>query len=359
MRLSLVGPSILLAAMTLAVPAFAAPGILVSINIAPPALPVYEQPECPGDGYIWTPGYWAYSDDGGYFWVPGTWVLIPEPGFLWTPGYWGFENALFVFHEGYWGPTVGFYGGINYGFGYIGVGYEGGYWSGGAFFYNRSVNNVGHVTNVYEKTVAVNNVHVSYNGGAGGVTARPNAAEEAAMRDRHVPPVSAQTAHVQAASTNRQLFESANHGSPAIAAVARPGEFSGGGVVAARSAAPEYKAPAERGGSAPSRAPSPTHARDIPQPAHNPIPSSGNAEADRKFSERQQQLNAKQEKERQQLQQRQESEHQKIGSNAAPAKTQALEQKHQAQTNQLMQRHTQEQENLKRQAPSPAPGPKK
>ncbi|MGO9515714.1 MAG: hypothetical protein ACLPND_01585 [Candidatus Korobacteraceae bacterium] len=29
----------------------------VAITVAPPALPVYEQPVCPGDGYIWTPGY--------------------------------------------------------------------------------------------------------------------------------------------------------------------------------------------------------------------------------------------------------------------------------------------------------------
>ena len=27
-----------------------------SIAVAPPELPAYEQPMCPGDGYIWTPG---------------------------------------------------------------------------------------------------------------------------------------------------------------------------------------------------------------------------------------------------------------------------------------------------------------
>ena len=50
-------------------------------------------------------------------------------------------------------PRVGFYGGVNYGFGYAGVGYQGGYWNNGAFFYNRSVNNVTNVTNVYTKTI--------------------------------------------------------------------------------------------------------------------------------------------------------------------------------------------------------------
>jgi hypothetical protein len=50
----------------------------ISITVAPPALPVYVQPVCPGENYIWTPGYWAYSDDDeDYYWVPGTWVLVP------------------------------------------------------------------------------------------------------------------------------------------------------------------------------------------------------------------------------------------------------------------------------------------
>jgi hypothetical protein len=37
---------------------------------------------------------------------------------------------------------VGFYGGINYGFGYGGFGYEGGRWEGGYFSYNTYVNHV-------------------------------------------------------------------------------------------------------------------------------------------------------------------------------------------------------------------------
>ena len=76
----------LLLFLLLAAPMASSAGIILSINIAPPPLPVYDQPLCPDDGYIWVPGYWAYAEDG-YFWVPGTWVLIPEPGYLWTPGY--------------------------------------------------------------------------------------------------------------------------------------------------------------------------------------------------------------------------------------------------------------------------------
>src|ERR1700758_3615126 len=88
----------------------------ISVGFGPPALPVHEQPLCPGDGYIWTPGYWAWDEYAGdYYWVPGTWVLAPEVGFFWTPGYWGWGGSAFIFHAGYWGPAVGFYGGINYG----------------------------------------------------------------------------------------------------------------------------------------------------------------------------------------------------------------------------------------------------
>jgi hypothetical protein len=203
----------------------------VSIRIGPPPLPVYAQPVCPGPGYIWTPGYWAYDPVDGYYWVPGTWVMAPAPGLLWTPGYWGWSGGLFIWHAGYWGPHVGFYGGINYGFGYVGVGYVGGYWRGGSFFYNRAVNNVNvvHITNVYTRTV-VNNVtvtRVSYNGGPGGLRARPTPAEMAAEHDRHIAATSVQQQHQNLARQNRAQFASVNHGRPNIVATARPGQFQG------------------------------------------------------------------------------------------------------------------------------------
>lgn len=63
--------------------------VAISINIAPPRLPVYEQPLCPGEDYIWIPDYWAWDlANVDYYWVPGTWVLPPEVGLLWTPPYW-------------------------------------------------------------------------------------------------------------------------------------------------------------------------------------------------------------------------------------------------------------------------------
>jgi WXXGXW repeat (2 copies) len=207
---------------------------LISITIAPPALPVYVQPAIPAPGYIWTPGYWAYAD-AGYFWVPGTWVLPPTVGLLWTPGYWGWREGIYAWNGGYWGPTVGFYGGVNYGFGYGGVGFAGGMWRGGAFVYNRSVNNFGtvNITNVYNKTVIVNNNHVAFNGGAGGIAVQPSAAERVAMNQPHTAATAVQTQHQQTASTMRENFASVNHGAPTVAATAHAGQFSGAGVVGA------------------------------------------------------------------------------------------------------------------------------
>jgi hypothetical protein len=219
-------------------------GIGISVHIGPPALPVYAQPVCPGPGYLWTPGYWAWNDDGGYYWVPGTWVVAPV-GLLWTPGYWGFVGGVYGWHAGYWGPHVGFYGGINYGFGYGGVGFAGGEWRGGAFFYNRSVMNVNvvNIHNVYEKTVIVNNVHTSFNG-PGGIVARPTVEEERYAHEQHTEALASQREQEHAASLNRASFASENHGRPEIAATGRPGEFSGHDVVRAREAGAAYHAPA-------------------------------------------------------------------------------------------------------------------
>jgi hypothetical protein len=218
----------------------------VSIEVAPPPLPVYDQPPMPDVGYIWTPGYWAYGPEG-YYWVPGTWVLPPTVGLLWTPPYWGWSDGVYLLHAGYWGPHVGFYGGINYGFGYGGVGYEGGYWEHGVFNYNRTVNNFGSVsiTSVYNKAV-INNTsatNVSFNGGAGGITAQPTAEQEAAAREQHTPATPLQAQHERLSSTNHALLASVNHGQPAIGATSKPGEFRGPGVVGVRDATGQTHAP--------------------------------------------------------------------------------------------------------------------
>lgn len=228
-RTLLVAGAMLFSAAVIQVPQSQA-AVFISVNVAPPALPVYTQPPLPAPGYIWTPGYWAYGP-GGYYWVPGVWVAPPRPGLLWTPAYWGWEGGAYLFHPGYWGPHVGFYGGVNYGFGYFGSGFGGGEWRGGSFFYNSAAANFGsvHVTNIYvNKTVIVNNTtinRVSYNGGNGGIQARPTQFEANAMRENHIVATNEQMQHQTFASQNRAQFASANGGRPGVMAAATPASF--------------------------------------------------------------------------------------------------------------------------------------
>jgi hypothetical protein len=193
---------------------------------APPPLPDYQQPPDPGDGYIWTPGYWNYGSNG-YYWVPGAWVEPPYSGALWTPGYWGYAGNRYAFHPGHWGTHVGFYGGINYGFGYVGLGYEGGYWNGGHFNYNRVYNNVNTtvVHNVYSYNVRNQQTVVartSYNGGSGGVQVRPRQPEVAARQEPYAPRMNSQVQHAESFRNDRTQYVNVNHGQPANAAINRP-----------------------------------------------------------------------------------------------------------------------------------------
>lgn len=262
-------------------------GVFVSVAIGPPALPVYSQPIIPGPGYIWTPGYWSWSPDG-YYWVPGTWVLPPEVGFLWTPGYWGFSAGLYYWHSGFWGPTVGFYGGVNYGFGYPGFGYYGGYWRGRDFYYNRTVNNVNitNVHNVYNQTV-VNNLNVnrvSYNGGPHGVQARPTSEQLAAERGNHITATSAQVQHEQAARNDRAQFASVNHGRPAVVATPRPGAFTAREATLANHPNVNRLAETQKASRNAQNVPRPQNnqqgptANNVPRPPHNNHPQERTAQ---------------------------------------------------------------------------------
>jgi hypothetical protein len=228
-RLARVSFLVLFAAVA-APPKAPAQWAVVQVMVAPPAMPYYEQPAMPAAGYIWTPGYWAW-DRGDYYWVPGTWVEPPDAGLLWTPGYWICRNNVYYWNQGYWGQHVGFYGGVNYGYGYAGSGYAGGYWNGGDFSYNSAVNNFGDVTvaNSYEQTVVDDNTtNVSFNGGVGGTTAVPSQAELAVAYERHMPATMTQAQHQVAASGETQLRASANGGHPPIAATTLARNFHRG-----------------------------------------------------------------------------------------------------------------------------------
>jgi hypothetical protein len=231
------------------------------------------------------------------------------------------------------------------------------------------------IHNTYiDRTVIVNNNtgnRVSFNGGEGGITRRPTPEEQRVEQARHIPPVAAQTQHVQAARSNPQLRASANQGKPPIAATAKPGEFSGQGVVGAREAGAPYHAAPARGGEQPGaannrpaenpsageRPATPTHASEL-QPHQPATPNSGDPKLDQKYQQQQAKLATKQNAEHQKLQQQQEKEDQKAAK-VAPEQKQQVEQKHAQQTQQLEQRHTQQQQEMQtRQAPRSSPSPR-
>jgi WXXGXW repeat (2 copies) len=369
-------------ALIASVPAHAQVAVGISVGFAPPAIPVYTQPVCPGDGYIWTPGYWAWDADfGDYYWVPGTWVEAPEVGFLWTPGYWGWNDSAYVFYDGYWGPQVGFYGGIDYGFGYFGDGYMGGRWDHDHFFYNRAVSNV-NVTvihNVYnERVTNVRIDRVSYNGGNGGVTARPTPEQQDFARQRHMAPVAGQTRQMQAARDNRDLRASVNHGKPPIAATARPGEFAGK-VVKAKAAGAPYNRPATRSAanargnaSMPAENKRSFNAREPAREQNHPNNVSGAERSAQSSRERapaentrnaqlnqnhqvqqQQQKQAKQQQQERQMAQRQQAterqQHQQQQQRAEEQRTRAVEQGHAQPTRRPQQRQEPQRQEPQRQ----------
>ena len=324
--------------------------VAVSITLAPPELPVYEQPPVPAPGWIWTPGYWAWGPDG-YYWVPGTWVEPPDAGLLWTPGYWAWNDGVYVWNAGYWGPVIGFYGGVNYGYGYYGRGYDGGYWRGREFYYNSSVNNVTnvtnvHITNVYNQTVVNRNTetHVSFVGGPGGIQARPTPQEQQAANGRHVPPTSVQTSHREAAASNHELLASVNQGKPPIAATAKPNDFSSHVVGARGAGGPVHT-------SAPTSAPA-SHARDLPKPEPVREPTASASDEERAYARQQADMQARQEQERQALVQQQAKEHAAYAQQQQNRDAYAtMERQHQQQTQQLQQRHEQESQQVRRPEP--------
>jgi WXXGXW repeat (2 copies) len=332
------------------VPRYAVAQISVSITLAPPALPEYEQPVLAEEGGIWVPGYWDYARDG-YYWVPGTWVQPPGYGLLWTPGYWGWGNGGYAWNAGYWGSSVGFYGGIDYGFGYSGHGYTGGRWQGQHFYYNTAVNhvNVTNIHNTYTETTVNNTTvnRVSFNGGRGGLTARPTPTEQAAARAPHQPATALQEQHRQAAMASHPLLASVNHGKPEITATSKPAEFNTREVAKASPAGSPERAPHNTAVPTPIEQRAPVHATEVPALTHFAAQTTGNVERYNETLRQQNNLRDRQEKQRQELQQSQATDHERaVKQPSASGSGQELKRQHQAQTQELVQRHATEQKTL-------------
>jgi hypothetical protein len=228
---------------------------------------------------MWVPGYWAYGDEG-YYWVPGAWVPSPYVGALWTPGYWGWGGGLYAWHAGYWGPHVGYYGGVNYGYGYGGIGFAGGMWRGGFFAYNTAVMHVGvgggwgnrtYVDQtIVNRTTIINNNHVSYNGGPGGINHQPTPDERVAEHEQHTAPTALQTQHEDTFRNDHTAYAKFNGGHPQNAALARPlgGENHGNMQGNERPAYRSEVAPHNGGGG------NPPHPNSASAPHSNPHPES-------------------------------------------------------------------------------------
>jgi WXXGXW repeat (2 copies) len=202
------------------------------VDIPPPPLPSYEQPAIPAQGYLWVPGFWAWRKSvPDYFWVPGTWVRPPQPGLLWTPPYWSRIDGGYAFHAGYWADQVGFYGGIDYGYGYAGNGYQGGRWENGKLSYNRAVNNLGSLAmaSVYDQSVTRDGkaTRVSFNGGSKGTTAQPTQQQETQADARHVGATAEQRKHFELAAMDRSLYSRLNNSEPGLAATSQAGVLDG------------------------------------------------------------------------------------------------------------------------------------
>lgn len=197
--------------------------------VAPPDLPQYDQPVCPQSNYVWTPGYWSYGQDG-YFWVPGVWVPAAYEGALWTPGYWAFERGQYAFHDGYWGDHVGYYGGVNYGYGYMGFGFAGGEWRHGTFFYNTAVAHVHflnlhvyHDMEIVKRSTLFGDSRVAFIGGPRGIRYEPSREERMYEHEKHMGRSDFQSQHEFTARGDHGSYYNNNGGHPHITAEDRSG----------------------------------------------------------------------------------------------------------------------------------------
>jgi hypothetical protein len=225
--------------------------------------------------------------------------------------------------------------------------------------------NITNIHNVYNTTV-VNNVtvnHISYNGGNGGVVARPSPEQEEMAQQHHVAPQPAQVRHLQMARANPQLRAEVNHGKPAVAATARPAEFTGSHVVAARAAGGAYQAPERKldhASSVPAHQaplplnqvkPAPQEARET-NASHQAIHETKPTQQELRQAHQQQQelaLVDRQNAQHAQLQAQQQREHEQAQQkNLSEQRQQQMELRHTQQTATMEQEHMRQMQNLQR-----------
>jgi hypothetical protein len=95
--------SVLLAASTAAAPAFAQ--VSFNIVIAPPELR-YEAVPVIAPGYVWAPGYWAWSGDR-HIWIRGR-TIVQRVGYRWEPDRWEQRDHTYYRQPGRWERDAGY-----------------------------------------------------------------------------------------------------------------------------------------------------------------------------------------------------------------------------------------------------------
>ena len=79
--------------------------INVSISLAPPA-PQYELVPTIPMGYVWAPGYWAWTGDR-HIWIRGR-QIVERPGYRWDPDRWDQRDGHYIRSVGHWAQDPGY-----------------------------------------------------------------------------------------------------------------------------------------------------------------------------------------------------------------------------------------------------------
>jgi hypothetical protein len=95
--------SLSLMAGAVAVPAYAQ--VSFNVNIGPPA-PQYELVPAMSPGYVWAPGYWAWSGER-HVWVRGR-SIVQRTGYNWAPDRWDQRNSGYYRTAGHWEQDRGY-----------------------------------------------------------------------------------------------------------------------------------------------------------------------------------------------------------------------------------------------------------
>jgi hypothetical protein len=75
--------------------------IQIYIGAPPPPIRYEAPPPMPGEGFVWTAGFWE-PHGPHYRWVPGRYVRAPYPGAHWTPARYEHGDKGWRMHQGYW-----------------------------------------------------------------------------------------------------------------------------------------------------------------------------------------------------------------------------------------------------------------